>query len=183
MRGQRIEVYLNGVRVNEYTSARDIALGHIGVQNDGEGLDIHYRDIRIRHEGAQSTDLARGRPVEVTSVEPGSGHVGANAVDGDPATRWGSAYADPQSITVDLGAEHALTGVRLAWETAYARAYTIETSVDGVTWETVHTATAGDGGLDEIALDGTVARHVRLTGTERATQWGYSLWDLAVFGD
>ncbi|MEV1008706.1 ThuA domain-containing protein [Streptomyces sp. NPDC049881] len=180
--GRDVEVYLNGVQVNAYTSTRDIALGHIGVQNDGDGLDINYRNIRIRQDGdTPVTDLARNRPVTVSSVEPGSGHTGANAVDGDPATRWGSAYADPQSIAVDLGSVRTLERVRLNWETAHARSYSVETSVDGVTWDEAYATTSGDGGLDDIAVTAE-ARHVRVTGTQRATQWGYSLWDLNVFG-
>ncbi|WP_416069751.1 ThuA domain-containing protein [Streptomyces sp. AK02-01A] len=181
VRGRHVEIYLNGVKINDYTSTRDIATGYLGVQNDGAGNDISYRDIRIKQDTEQATDLARNRPVSVSSVEPGSSHVGANAVDGDPATRWGSAYTDPQSITVDLGAVHTLQRVRLTWEAAYAKAYTVQTSSDNVTWRTVNTTTAGDGGLDDIAVSGT-ARHVRVQGTERATPWGYSLWDLAVLG-
>ncbi|MFI7273272.1 ThuA domain-containing protein [Streptomyces sp. NPDC049879] len=182
VRGRDVEVYLNGVQVNAYTSTRDIALGHIGVQNDGDGMDINYRNIRIRQDGdTPVTDLARNRPVTVSSVEPGSGHTGANAVDGDPATRWGSAYADPQSIAVDLGSVRTLERVRLNWETAHARSYSVETSVDGVTWDEAYATTSGDGGLDDIAVTAE-ARHVRVTGTQRATQWGYSLWDLNVFG-
>ncbi|MET9556992.1 ThuA domain-containing protein [Streptomyces sp. NPDC006645] len=179
--GKRVEIWLNGVKINDYTSTRDIALGHIGLQNDGAGLDINYRNVRIKQDGAGTTDLARGRPVTVTSVEPGSTHVGANAVDGDSATRWGSAYADPQAITVDLGAVRTLQRVRLNWETAHARAYTVQVSADNATWRTVSTVTAGDGGLDEIAVSGT-GRYVRVQGTTRATQYGYSLWDLNVFG-
>ncbi|WP_405987412.1 ThuA domain-containing protein [Streptomyces sp. NBC_00872] len=180
--GRHVEIYLNGVKVNDYTSTRDIALGHIGVQNDGTGMDINYRDIRIKQDGATPAgNLARGRPVSVSSVEPGSAHVGANAVDGDPATRWSSAYSDPQSITVDLGSVRTLQRVRLNWETAYGRAYTVQTSPDNQTWRTVNTTTAGDGGIDDIAVSGT-ARYVRVQGTARATQWGYSLWDLAVLG-
>lgn len=179
--GRHVEIYLNGVKINDYTSTRDIALGHIGLQNDGAGLDINYRNVRIKQDGAQTTDLARGRPVTVTSVEPGSGHVGANAVDGDATTRWGSAYTDPQSITVDLGAVRTLQRVRLNWETAHATAYTVQTSTDNATWRTVSTVTAGNGGLDELAVSGT-GRYVRVQGTARATQWGYSLWDLNVFG-
>lgn len=179
--GRQVEIHLNGVKINDYTSTRDIALGHIGLQNDGAGLDISYRNVRIKQDGAVATDLARGRPVTVTSVEPGSAHVGANAVDGNPATRWGSAYADPQSITVDLGGVRTLQSVRLNWETAHATAYTVQTSTDNSTWRTAATVTAGDGGLDELAVSGT-GRYVRVLGTARATQWGYSLWDLAVFG-
>lgn len=179
--GKHVEIWLNGVKINDYTSTRDIALGHIGLQNDGAGLDINYRNVRIKQDGAQTTDLARGRPVTVTSVEPGSTHVGANAVDGDSTTRWGSAYSDPQSITVDLGAVRTLQQVRLNWETAHATAYTVQTSTDNSAWRTVSTVTAGNGGLDEIAVSGT-GRYVRVLGTARATQWGYSLWDLSVFG-
>ncbi|WP_190232914.1 ThuA domain-containing protein [Streptomyces avicenniae] len=182
--GRDVTIYLNGVQINEYTSDRDIANGYIGLQNDGDGWDINYRNVRIKHDdggGDPVTDLARGRPVTVSSVEPGSGHVGANAVDGDPATRWGSAFADPQSITVDLGSARTLERVRLNWETAHARSYSVQTSTDGTTWNQAYATTSGDGGLDDLAVTGT-ARYVRVTGTERATQWGYSLWDLAVLG-
>ncbi|MEU6207838.1 discoidin domain-containing protein [Micromonospora musae] len=116
-----------------------------------------------------------------SSVEPGSAHVAANAVDGNPATRWGSAYTDPQWITVDLGETYAINRVRLAWETAYARAYQVQVSPDNATWTTVHTTTAGDGGVDDIPISAT-GRYLRILGTERATQWGYSLWELEVHG-
>ncbi|MDH2427346.1 ThuA domain-containing protein [Sphaerisporangium sp. TRM90804] len=178
--GQRVEIWLNGVKINDYTSARAIANGYIGLQNDGDGLDINYRNVRIRRDAAV-TDLARGRPVTVSSVEPGSRHAGANAVDGDSATRWGSAYSDPQWITVDLGSSRTLSRARLTWETAYGRAYQVQASADNATWRTVYSTTTGNGGVDEVTLDGT-GRYVRVYGTQRATQWGYSLWDLNVYG-
>jgi type 1 glutamine amidotransferase len=127
------------------------------------------------------TDLARGRPVTVTSVEAGTSHVGANAVDGNSGTRWSSAFADPQSITVDLGSTRTIQRVRLVWETAYGRAYQIQLSDDNSTWRTVYSTTTSDGGTDEVAV-GSTGRYVRVLGTQRATQWGYSLWELAVLG-
>jgi type 1 glutamine amidotransferase len=179
---QRVEIWLNGVRVNDYTSSRDIAKGYVGVQNDGAGLDINYRNIRVRQDGGDDgTDLARDRPVTVSSVEPDSTHVGENAVDGNAQTRWGSAHSDPQSITVDLGSTRSFDRVRLYWEAAFARSYRIQTSPDDATWTTVHTTTTGDGGIDDVAVSGN-GRYVRVEGTERATQWGYSLWDLQVIG-
>ncbi|MGM1062804.1 carbohydrate-binding protein [Saccharothrix sp. Mg75] len=51
VRGQRIEVFLNGVKINDFTStdpARDLARGHIGLQNHGDGDDVWFRDIRIK---------------------------------------------------------------------------------------------------------------------------------------
>ena len=130
---------------------------------------------------ASGTDLARGKPVTVSSVEPNSPHVGANAVDGNATTRWASAQSDPQQITVDLGSSVPLRRVRLNWETAFARAFQIQTSTDNATWQTVFSTTTGDGNIDDIPIQAT-GRYLRITGTQRATQWGYSLWELAVFG-
>ncbi|MDW5324228.1 ThuA domain-containing protein [Plantactinospora sp. KLBMP9567] len=182
--GQRVEVWLNGVKVNDYVSSRDIANGYIGLQNDGAGLDISYRNVRIRTDGPSQppvTDLARGKSVTATSVEPNSPHVAANAVDGNSGTRWGSAYSDPQSITVDLGASYPLNRVRLNWETAYGRAYQIQVSPNNATWTQVYATTTGDGGVDDMPISAN-GRYLRITGTQRATQWGYSLWDLNVYG-
>ncbi|WP_407951891.1 family 16 glycoside hydrolase [Plantactinospora veratri] len=182
--GQRVEVWLNGVKVNDYTSGRDIADGYLGLQNDGAGLDINYRNVRIRTDGPNqppATDLARGKAVTASSVEPNSPHVAANAVDGNSGTRWGSAYSDPQTITVDLGAAYPLNRVRLNWETAYGRAYQIQVSANNATWTQVYATTTGDGGVDDVPISAN-GRYVRITGTQRATQWGYSLWDLNVYG-
>jgi type 1 glutamine amidotransferase len=127
------------------------------------------------------TDLARSRPVTTTSVESGTSHTGANAVDGNSGTRWSSAFADPQSITVDLGAARNIQRVRLVWETAYGRAYQIQLSDNNSTWRTAYSTTTSDGATDEATVNAT-ARYVRVLGTQRATQWGYSLWELAVLG-
>jgi hypothetical protein len=103
-------------------------------------------------------------------------------VDGNTGTRWGSAYSDPQSITVDLGTTHTLTRVKLNWEAAYGKAYQLQTSTNGSTWTTLHSTTTGDGGLDDIPVTGT-GRYVRVQGTQRGLpQYGYSLWELEVYG-
>ncbi|MFC7640287.1 discoidin domain-containing protein [Streptosporangium lutulentum] len=127
-----------------------------------------------------SSLLSQGRPVTASSVEAGA-NVVANAVDGNTATRWSSAYADPQWIRVDLGASRQVSRVRLNWEAAYGRAYQIQTSPDGTTWTTVYSTTAGDGGIDDVTLTGT-GRYVRVNGTQRATAYGYSLWEFEVYG-
>ncbi|MFB6726206.1 discoidin domain-containing protein [Kribbella sp. NPDC056345] len=105
----------------------------------------------------------------------------ASAVDGDPGTRWSSAFGDPQWIQVDLGASATVTQVQLAWEAAYATAFQIQISTDGNNWTTVNTTTNGAGGNQTLNVSGT-GRYVRLLGTQRATQWGYSLWEFKVFG-
>jgi type 1 glutamine amidotransferase len=181
--GQRVEVWLNGVKINDYLSGRAIANGFIGVQNDGDGADINYRNIRIKGDAEPApTDLARGRPTAASSIEPGSPHAAANAVDGNATTRWGSAYADPQWISVDLGASRSINRVRLNWEAAFGRAYQLQTSPDNATWTTAFSTTTGDGGIDDVALTAG-GRYLRVLGTQRGlTQYGYSLWDLEVYG-
>lgn len=124
--------------------------------------------------------LSQGRPTVTSSLENDS-LAGSNAVDGNPSTRWGSAWSDPQWISVDLGSVRVVSHVRLTWETAYARSYQVQTSLDNKNWITVYATTNGDGGIDDMDVVAS-GRWVRMLGTQRATQWGYSLWELEVFG-
>ncbi|MFC4150314.1 penicillin acylase family protein [Micromonospora mangrovi] len=129
--------------------------------------------------GDDLSNLAAGRPVTASSSQfllgPGK------AVDGDLGTRWGSAWSDDQWLTVDLGSARPVGRVALAWEAAYARSYRIELSTDGTTWRPVWSTTAGDGGTDVAAFPATTARYVRMHGLTRATSYGFSLWELAVY--
>ncbi|MFI8291080.1 discoidin domain-containing protein [Streptomyces sp. NPDC085614] len=126
--------------------------------------------------------LSRGKPATSSSVED-STFGPEKAVDGDPATRWASAEgSDPQWIRVDLGATATVSRVRLNWEAAYAKAYRIEVSADGAAWTRLATETAGNGGTDDwTALSGK-GRYVRVHGTARGTPYGYSLYELEVYG-
>lgn len=125
-------------------------------------------------------NIAYQRPVSVSSTEAG-GNVAANAVDANGNTRWSSAYTSSAWMQVDLGSPHKLNRVRLQWEAAYARAYQVQVSNDGASWTTVYNTTQGDGGLDDITVNGT-GRYLRVLGTQRATQWGYSLWEFEAYG-
>jgi Protein kinase domain/F5/8 type C domain len=125
--------------------------------------------------------LSQGRPVTASSVQQGSTWVAANAVDGNTGTRWSSNFSDPQWIEVDLGAAHPITKVVLDWETAYAVAFQIQVSDDGTTWTDIYSTTTGTGGSQTLQVSGT-GRYVRMYGTQRATQWGYSLWEFQIFG-
>ncbi|MFI6108106.1 discoidin domain-containing protein [Streptomyces sp. NPDC051310] len=124
--------------------------------------------------------LSQGKPVTASSQEH-SGTPATAAVDGDNGTRWSSAASDPQWIRVDLGASATLSHVELRWETAYAKAYRIETSQNGTDWTAVHSTTTGTGGTETLNVSGT-GRYVRMLGTTRATGYGYSLWEFKVYG-
>lgn len=124
--------------------------------------------------------LSQGKPVTASSLE-GAGTPAAAAVDGDHGTRWSSQFADPQWIQVDLGAPAQLNQVVLRWETAYAKAYRVELSTDGSQWSTAYSTAASTGGVQTHDITGT-ARYVRVYGTQRATGYGYSLWEFQVYG-
>jgi hypothetical protein len=127
-----------------------------------------------------NTLLSQGKTATASSVENAS-FTATNAVDGDTGTRWSSAFADPQWLEVDLGASHSISQVVLNWEAAYATGFAIQTSADGSNWTTVYSTTTGTGGTQTLPVSGT-GRYVRVNGTARATQYGYSLWEFQVLG-
>jgi hypothetical protein len=129
---------------------------------------------------AASTLLSQGQPTTASSVENAS-FPPSNATDGNTGTRWSSAFSDPQWLEVDLGASASITQVVLQWETAYATAFQIQTSLDGTNWTSIFSTTTGTGGTQTLNITGT-GRFVRMFGTTRATQFGYSLFEFQVFG-
>jgi beta-glucanase (GH16 family) len=137
--------------------------------------------IRAAPADAAGPLVARGRPVTASSTESAAAFPAGAAVDGDAGTRWSSAFSDPQWIQVDLGARTAVDQVTLSWEAAYARAFQVQVSDDAATWTTIWSTTSGTGGVQTLAVSGT-GRYVRLNLTARATGWGYSLWEVEVFG-
>ncbi|KAB8140075.1 coagulation factor 5/8 type domain-containing protein [Chloroflexia bacterium SDU3-3] len=126
-----------------------------------------------------SANMAAGRPASASSVENASLTASA-AVDGSAATRWASTFSDPQWLQVDLGVAQPICRVRLSWEAAYAKAYQVQTSNDAASWTTIANVTGGDGGVDDLTVSGS-GRYVRVYATARATEYGYSLWELEVY--
>jgi hypothetical protein len=115
------------------------------------------------------------------SSTAGPAYAPRNAVDGDLATYWSSSFADPAWLAVDLGELHALRRVLITWETAYSRSFTVQVSRDGRNWTTVAAEDHGKGGASEFRFRPTEARHVRIQGTRRGTQYGHAIRELQVF--
>ncbi|MER5322852.1 glycosyl hydrolase family 8 [Streptosporangium roseum] len=125
--------------------------------------------------------LSQGRPATASSSED-STLVPAKAFDGSGSTRWASVEGhDPEWLRVDLGQSATISRVKLTWEAAYGKAYRIQTSADGSAWTDVYSTAAGDGAVDDLTLSGT-GRYVRLYGTARGTAYGYSLYEMEVYG-
>ena len=127
-----------------------------------------------------TTDLALNKTATASSTE-NAGTPASDAVDGNTGTRWSSAFSDPQWLEVDLGSSQAICKVSLNWETAYASAFQIQTSNDNSTWTSIYSTTTGTGGVQNLTVSGT-GRYIRVYGTARATQYGYSIWEFDVYG-
>ncbi|MDI5938037.1 MULTISPECIES: ThuA domain-containing protein [unclassified Micromonospora] len=59
--GERLQVLLNGVKINDFTNtdpARSLA-GYVGIQNHGTGDDVSFRNIRIKELGGTNPPTTR----------------------------------------------------------------------------------------------------------------------------
>jgi hypothetical protein len=123
-------------------------------------------------------NLALGKAVTTSSVPA---QAATNALDGNGDTRWESPSSDAQSITVDLGSVQVIDRIRLTWENAYGKNFTLDVSSDNVAWRTVVTVTNNATTANEYARLDATGRYVRMNGTLRATSYGYSLYEFEVF--
>ncbi|WP_229758628.1 beta-N-acetylglucosaminidase domain-containing protein [Peterkaempfera bronchialis] len=126
-------------------------------------------------------DLAR--TATATSSGDRDDHPAAAAVDGDPETRWASSGGDDSWFQLELAEPARLGSVILhwqsdavlSWQNAYAVAYRVETSPDGVSWTAAATVEDGHGGTETVRLDAPGTRFVRVQGVLAANRFGYSL--------
>ena len=126
-----------------------------------------------------TTNIALHQPTTASSVQ-GASWPASNATDGSLSTRWSSAFSDPQWLEVDLGSAQPICQVAIHWEAAYAKAFQIQTSSDNSTWTTIYSTTTGTGGTQTLSVSGS-GRYIRMYGTVRATQYGYSIYELQAY--
>ena len=135
----------------------------------------------------RARDLALAKPATASSVN------GANAATGVTTattyqnytnTRWESAASDPQWIMVDLGAAKEIDRVILKWYSNYGKSFKIQVSPDSTAWTDVYTTTTGASySVTDVTFPKTTARYVRMNGTQRGNQNGYSLFAFMVLDD
>jgi beta-glucosidase len=163
------------------------------VDQDSNGWNFHYMAFTQGSGGGGGStgsgeycgtqDLAMDQPTTASSVQPDTGtdYLPYYATDGDPGTRWSSAFSDPQWLEVDLGSPQNICSIGIEWEAAYATAFSIQVSDNNSTWTTVYSTTDGTGGNETFPVSVT-ARYVMMNGTARATQFGYSIFEFGVYG-
>lgn len=126
-------------------------------------------------------NLALNHPVTVSSIE-NADYPATGAVDGSYTSRWSSAFSDPQWIYVDLGATYTINEVKLTWEAAYAAAYKVQVSADAITWTDVRSVNGNTTLVNDLTGLTASGRYVRIYCTSRATAYGYSLYEMEVYG-
>ncbi|SEC50484.1 Glycosyl hydrolases family 2, sugar binding domain [Streptomyces sp. 3213] len=144
--------------------------------------------LSVRDSARASVDLALHAPADASSTD-GDDHDPAHATDGDPGTRWSSAYEDDQWIRVDLGSAQSFDQVDLVWEQAYAKTFVVQVSADNATWTDAVAVdnsavplpfNNGNASLQTEDFAPRTARYVRINCGLRNTSWGNSLWSLNV---
>lgn len=126
-------------------------------------------------------NLVQGKQIYSSSFE-NSNLTADKAIDGSLSTRWSSSFSDNQWLMIDLGTLHDINRVVLNWEAAYALSYYIQISNDGNNWSDVYVTDNGDGKKDDIILSTVSTRYVRVLFTMRATRYGFSLWEIEIYG-
>ncbi len=105
------------------------------------------------------------------------------AIDENYGTRWSSAYTDNEWLALDLGSTVRVDSLRIIWQHAFASQYAIQTgpSLSGP-WTTVVDMTNAALGAQTVPNVNASTRYLRFQGIKRATQYGYSLYELEVYG-
>lgn len=116
-----------------------------------------------------------------SSVSKDEGDV-SQITDGSDGSRWASIYDDNQWIYVDLGQKEEIGNIILKWEDAHAKSYKLQVSDDAENWTDIYANDDSKGGNEAISIKPVKAQYVRMLGLERATQWGYSLYEMEIYG-
>ena len=128
-------------------------------------------------------NIAKGKTAFSNSVKE-KDYQPEEAFDGNLGSRYAAAsYESGVTLGVDLGKTYKVSSVAFKWEGAYATEYNIQVSKDGKAYDTVKTMTADKAETIEVPLDEAVeARYVRIECVKNALNYGYSLWEMGVYG-
>ncbi|MGI4970191.1 MAG: discoidin domain-containing protein [Janthinobacterium lividum] len=167
----------NTATANEYTfrqTGRYVRM-YGTARGTGYGYSLYEFEVYAYNP---NPNLALGKIATGASTDR---QAAANAFDEDGTTRWESASSDPQTISVDLGSVQTIDDIRLTWEAALGKDFTLDVSNDGTTWQTIVLVTGNTSTSNEYANLGASGRYVRMSGTARGTAYSYSLYEFEVF--
>ena len=117
-----------------------------------------------------------------SSATASSGNAGL-AIDKNEGTRWESNATDDETWTLDMGQKRIFNTIKILWEGAYAKEFTLYYSNDGENWSELYVEdNLTQAGWQMIDLASNVtAQYIKYHGTKRATGWGQSFFEFQVF--
>lgn len=152
----------------------------IGIENYRSGLVMNtFMRSAYANAALTAAQFVATPQVSESSFEDET-TIGSYAYDGNLGTRWSSSWSNaPQWIEIDFKSPRTFNKIIINWETAYAKAYKIQISDNRINWTDICSTNSGDGGIDEIIFPAVSGRYLRVYGTERGTEWGYSIWEIS----
>ena len=184
---EKSNLYVPSIKISKNTTLKAIAYRNGMIDSPVATAEYKIDGSSTEPEQPTTPDTSETKLIStgcktVTSGSENDVFAAKNAVDGNEGNRWSSNFADNAWITVDLGKTYSVDKVILNWEGAYGKAYKIQTSTNGSSWTTVKNVTNGKGGKETVTFTATSARYVRMQGVTRALPYGYSLWEMEVYG-
>ena len=179
--------------ISYHGKARYIRINATRLKNKDWGLSIWEFVVKGDKLPADVKDVAVNKTATASSSNENEV---AWAIDGKDDSRWGSISGDAQWYQINLGKEYALHSVDLKFERAYPEDFTIKTSKDGKSWETIKTVTGwknpgSAGNLSSSARVGYSfkldseknASYIRIESSKAAnSSWGLSIWEFEAWG-
>jgi hypothetical protein len=128
-----------------------------------------------------TNSLTHGAKAYASSISNDAGDASA-IVDGIDGSRWASNYNDDEWIYLDLGEKKEVATIVLNWEAACAESYQLQISDDAQNWKDIYANNHSKGGIETIKIKPVSFRYLKMKGLKRATQWGYSLYEIELYG-
>lgn len=179
--------------ISYHGKARYIRINATRLKNKDWGLSIWEFVVKGDKLSADVKDVAVNKTATASSSNENEV---AWAIDGKDDSRWGSTGGHAQWYQINLGKEYELHSVDLKFERAYPEAFTIKTSTDGKSWETIKTVTGWNnpGSANALSASARVgysfkldsvknASYIRIESSKAAnSSWGLSIWEFEVWG-
>lgn len=147
--------------------------------------EVPYSDSFVVGEKSY-VNLLRKNDVKASASSSSGESLPENAIDNNVKTRWESGWSDSEYLIVDLGASFFVKKIELMWQYASAKDYSIMVSSDGVNYKSIADVCAlalverrSESFLFKKMVE---CRYIKINCQKRTTEWGYSIWEMAVYG-
>jgi len=195
------KIYLDGKQIASFSGSRQqtlCPLEYVGTYPGRKGGFVgEIKSIKIYNRALDKAEIARlagfelpvniakGSKATASKSDTGYGLTPEKLTDGNTSgrsSRWSSGGTrEPAEVTLDLGTTRTITGINLYWEAAYPKTYTVVVSEDGKNFSQFAAAKGAPKLIKHTAAP-VKGRFIRVKMKDPATQWGYSLYEIEVFG-